>query len=253
MNENLIKKTYEHFNGVWPDNDYFFALTTGSRWSGDVESIGSFNMAKVDSRGFLRTKNKCKSGYLVPYIDENSWVIACTRDEFNKYHSFVVQMDEDGELKMNENIPEGATHKYTYKSGTSFYKKVDAEWHVYNQYRRTWRLSVWKDLHPEGLTPIESKQWLPEVGQECECESGFTESGWELCTFEGSTRIGNVISWARNPLGKLISKEVKFRPLKTEREKFADRCMVKGMPLVDPDTIEKIIGIVYDKGARFNE
>ena len=98
---------------------------------------------------------------------------------------------------------------------------------------------------------IEDKEWLPEVGEECEVESD-TRDVWKKAMYVGVDSIGShVFDVERTHLWRIDSIGVLVRPLKTaeelERDAFIEGCF-NATPLGKTDTYVEMFGKMFDAG-----
>lgn len=84
MND-LIKKVYEHLDGVWPQ-EADVVLTTGPKWweYGDNKYVGTFEYAKRNPRACWGYEG-CEGFEGRHKIADDGWIVACTKEQFEEY------------------------------------------------------------------------------------------------------------------------------------------------------------------------
>lgn len=93
---------------------------------------------------------------------------------------------------------------------------------------------------------------LPPVGTECEYAVGTGSLGFDWCFFVGRNHSGSLIIESDN--GNILSyhkHQLKFRPLRTDREKFIDAA--ESVRKAHQWTTEEYLGALFDAGFKAPE
>ena len=149
--------------------------------------------------------------------------------------------------------PEGAEAKidsgYTKWVDGVEYNLEDGEW-VKNH--NSWSLDEFKESGNFTIIerPIDAP-YMPEVG---ECEYQLEDGPWDKCFFIGKSKDGRFVYEIRHCL-LARSDLVKFRPIKSEREKFIKKSLETTS--IDSATDEahyvEIFGKMWDDGFKAPE
>lgn len=95
-------------------------------------------------------------------------------------------------------------------------------------------------------------EWLPELGEECEGHTTDSLGNWSWCKVDPLKDMGGgeFACLTENGILRFVDK---FRPLKTERDKFIDHCMDGALIPCNINVMKMILGAAYDKGARISQ
>ena len=147
-------------------------------------------------------------------------------------------------------IPEGATHKMN----GSFYKGLEQSSGDLRLERikvQVWHGVQWHEVFLNDDAPlveIKSEPYKPVVGEWCEC-SFFNDDEWVSVFVIGRGPHDELYILCGQPV-YVDEIACSFRPIKTEREQFIDRCFALGLGV--SESLE-VFGFLYDYGARFKE
>lgn len=250
MNKDLMMKAAVKYKGVWPDDNSDLIIATPSELVfGKTEKDGSVS-------------------YVIKGVDENTFLRSwqhCTREQFDDFVE-----------SLFEGAPEGATH---YGLDGLFYCLDDIGLY-YSRFSSHWEVGInGKEWLPENLIPRPAKKvpiigdtpeqlkdgvkpqapYIPQIGETCEVK----EAGeWTKCTFLllnicGNNRQQYLIRDEEGNAVILYQEDlVQFRPLRTDREQFIERCTTDYLDRVGSDAINekwfgRIFGAMYDSGCRY--
>ena len=218
MNDELIKKAYEHFNGVWPYLDHLSMVVKIGAKRSDGERYGSygFNKEFFDCNSFL--------------ISEWQWV--GTKSDFDAYAE---SLEKETRVDWS-NSPEGSMYAKVDKNDTIFFKNSGVEINgqeMASMYiRRSWALSSWSVNYVKNnleVRPFEQEtEWMPDPDSMCEIKHDNEILSWKKAKYIGVNTVGSkkyavvffpYISEYKN---YKLDDSLKFRPIKTEAEKQAD-------------------------------
>lgn len=103
--------------------------------------------------------------------------------------------------------------------------------------------------------PEAEQVWMPEVGVECEAAKYSFCLHWSKCVVNFFGKRKCIITFKDGSEEAFITKDMVFRPLKTQEEKEREEFIDKSLSMWNEDCISpsELVEKMFDHGARFTE